>query len=319
MAACGGVKSNEQTQSSLDGISHWEDCVKLDYRTARLKRIGSSWKIVEGPGGDHWAFDFGTKGREAAKALRIIRKYKIMNSCFVGRPDPSLNYLLRIGETAPRGELLPNEDCIAFNNHRVTIKYFPHLGTWKMVEGNMAMVDFGLKRGEALKSLRVVKKYRFNRQCFVGRPDPSFKYWKRVTTFAPITKPDLGAYGFLKIGKNGGKLVKWNEKIIIRPYDVMFVQNGNAAVNLYYAEKNYGTKAASGYANRFKFDSTLVSQQINRPVLMPGQKRDIHTQAYLKIGSGTHILKLKIDGGNAISESRENNNVFQVKVLFRGF
>ncbi len=325
-SSCGETEMGSQNKSSLQSIASYEDCVGLDYQTAKVRKIGGSYKIVEGPTGSHWAFDFGSKKMEAIKALRVIKKYKIKHSCFVGRPDPSFQYLLSGSENAPLGKLLPNEDCIKFNNKTVKVKYFPGPGSWKMVDGNMWMVDFGNKKAEAYKSLRVVKKHKFNQQCFVGRPDPSFKYWKRTIDFTPnpgpglvIKKPDLGAYGFLKIGESGGKLVKWNDTIVLKPSDAFLVSNGIPAFNLFYTEKNYGKKLAKGYANRIYLDGKLVSQQVNRPKLLPGQKQPIYTQAYLKASPGVHTLTLKIDDGNLINESREDNNVFKVKIIFQGF
>ncbi len=38
-------------------------------------------------------FDFGDKKDEAYLTYRIIKKYRFTNSCFVGRPDPSFQYM----------------------------------------------------------------------------------------------------------------------------------------------------------------------------------------------------------------------------------
>ncbi len=319
LVSCGDV-NYEDGAFGLQSISGWEDCVGLDYQTAQLKRVGGRWKIVEGPSGNHFAFDFDDNYLEAYKSLQIIKRYKIKNSCFVGRPGPSFKYLLSEGQVSPFGNLVNGEDCISFNNQTVEVKWFTTSQSWKMIDGNMSMVDFGTKQAEAFKALRVVKKYKFNQQCFVGRPGPSFTYWKRTGIIVPFQlKPDLGAYGFLKIGQNGGKLVRWNETIILTPNDAFLFSNGNPAFNIYYAEKNYGDASAQGYANRIYLDGQLVSQQVNRPSLSANQKRNIHTQAYLSSSAGLHTLKIEIDDGNTINEKRENNNTFSVKVLFRGF
>jgi hypothetical protein len=67
------------------------------------------------------------------------------------------------------------EDCIPFNPTIVSAALVQ--GHWKLVSGNMWMLDFGNKQDEAKKAEAIVKHYKFNRQCFVGRPDPSFTYW----------------------------------------------------------------------------------------------------------------------------------------------
>lgn len=69
-----------------------EDCVSFNPDTTEVKKINGRWKIVDGK---HWMFDFAEKQAEARQALRIIKHYGFTKSCFVGRPDPSFQYLRR--------------------------------------------------------------------------------------------------------------------------------------------------------------------------------------------------------------------------------
>lgn len=66
------------------------------------------------------------------------------------------------------------EDCVAFNPATTQVKQIN--GRWKIVDGRHWMFDFGGNRAEAVKSLAVIKQYQANKSCFVGRPNPSFKY-----------------------------------------------------------------------------------------------------------------------------------------------
>jgi hypothetical protein len=67
------------------------------------------------------------------------------------------------------------EDCISFNpDNAAVVKIGGH---WKIVDGSLWLLDFGFKKAEAEKALAIIKEYGLNRQCFVGRPDPSFEYW----------------------------------------------------------------------------------------------------------------------------------------------
>ncbi len=66
------------------------------------------------------------------------------------------------------------EDCLAFNPATTQVKQIN--GRWKIVDGSHWMFDFAGNRAEAVKSLAVIKKYKANKSCFVGRPNPSFKY-----------------------------------------------------------------------------------------------------------------------------------------------
>ena len=71
----------------------------------------------------------------------------------------------------------PQADCIPFDWRNVEVRNVN--GRWKLVEGNMWMLDFGGNRAEAQRSRSIVRHYRLNKQCFVGRPDPSMRYWLR--------------------------------------------------------------------------------------------------------------------------------------------
>lgn len=154
-----------------------EDCVSFNPTTAEVKNIGNSWKIVDG---SQWLFDFGSKKYEAEKALRIIKHYKMNQSCFVGRPDPSFSYLL-ISGLPPAGPYrhgpFESDDCVFINLETLEVKNIGN--SWKIVTGSQLLFDFGNKESEARQALAIIKKYRFNNSCFVGRPDPSFKYLRK--------------------------------------------------------------------------------------------------------------------------------------------
>jgi hypothetical protein len=73
------------------------------------------------------------------------------------------------------GQAALKEDCIAFNPNNTAVQQVN--GSWKIVEnGNHWMFDFGSDREKAEQSLRTIKRYGMNKSCFVGRPQPSFKY-----------------------------------------------------------------------------------------------------------------------------------------------
>jgi len=52
-------------------------------------------------------------------------------------------------------------------------------GRWKIVDGNHWLFDFAGKEDEARTALQIIKKDDFDRSCFVGRPEPSFRYLTR--------------------------------------------------------------------------------------------------------------------------------------------
>jgi len=149
-----------------------EDCVSFNPRTAKVARINGRYKIVDG---QQWVFDFGDKKNEARRALSIVHHYGINQSCYVGRPNPSFEYLLVSG-SAPRGGIA-KEDCISFNPEIVQVKKVN--GSWKIVDGNHWMFDFGNKMNEARTAFGVIRQHGFSRSCFVGRPNASLQYMRR--------------------------------------------------------------------------------------------------------------------------------------------
>lgn len=68
------------------------------------------------------------------------------------------------------------EDCIGFEPLKTRAELVD--GSWRVVSGNMSMLAFGNKQDEAERSVEIIQFYRFDEQCFVGRPDASMEYWK---------------------------------------------------------------------------------------------------------------------------------------------
>jgi hypothetical protein len=146
--------------------------VSFNPATATVSRIQGRWKIVDGT---HWLFDFGSKKTEADRALAIIKKYNLNQSCRIGRPKPSFEYLLVSGKS-PEGST-PREDCVSFNPATTTMAQ--DKGRWKIVDGTHWLFDFGSKLLEAEQTLTIIQYHGFTRSCFVGRPKPSFKYLRK--------------------------------------------------------------------------------------------------------------------------------------------
>ena len=67
-----------------------EDCISFNPVTANVAQIQGDWKIVDD---SNRMFSFGKDEAEARQALAIIKKYGFTRLCFVGRPDPSFEYL----------------------------------------------------------------------------------------------------------------------------------------------------------------------------------------------------------------------------------
>ncbi|NOZ09444.1 MAG: hypothetical protein GXP09_00130 [Gammaproteobacteria bacterium] len=149
-----------------------EDCVSFNPQSAKVAKRKGRWKIVDGK---QWVFDFNKKKKEANRSLKIIKYYGVNQSCFVGRPGPSFRYLLKSGKS-PSGKM-SKEDCTSFKLDN--IKVAKRKGRWKIVDGKRWVFDFGGKQKEANKALAIIKRHKFSRSCFVGRPGPSLSYLRR--------------------------------------------------------------------------------------------------------------------------------------------
>ncbi len=147
-----------------------EDCISFNTNDLQIKEVNGRWKIVEG---NHMVMDFNQSESEAHTALSIIQNFGMDSICFVGRPNPSMTYFLSSGD-APEGAMA-GEDAIRLNPNNLEVK--KARGSWKIVEDGHWVKDFGRKESEARKSLKIIKKYNFNKMCFVGRPDPSMTYF----------------------------------------------------------------------------------------------------------------------------------------------
>lgn len=149
-----------------------EDCINFDPARAEVKQVQGSWKIVVG---DVWLLDFGSNESEARRALQIIQHYRMNSQCFVGRPNPPMQYYL-VNGAAPSGALA-GEDCIAFDPANIQVTQTS--GTWVIAEGTHSIIGFGNNESLARFALEIIKKYGFNRICYVGRPGPSLVYFRK--------------------------------------------------------------------------------------------------------------------------------------------
>ncbi|MRR32894.1 hypothetical protein EG834_21755, partial [bacterium] len=165
-----------------------EDCVPFNPNNTTVSFDNNNWKIVDG---SHALFSFGANQAEAREALAIIKNFKMNQSCFVGRPQPSFAYMLVSGR-APSGSMA-GEHCVPFNPASATVAFVKN--DWKIVDGDHWLLSFGPNQAEAREALAIIKKYNFNSSCSVGKPNPSFTYMKAsgsapisaVTGTAPVT------------------------------------------------------------------------------------------------------------------------------------
>ncbi|MDZ7717450.1 MAG: hypothetical protein U5K72_01365 [Balneolaceae bacterium] len=68
-----------------------EDCLEVNPENVEIEQSGSDWHVVDG---NSLIFTYEDRA-EAAKARDTIQFYGFTQICFVGRPDPGMQYWLR--------------------------------------------------------------------------------------------------------------------------------------------------------------------------------------------------------------------------------
>lgn len=169
---CGGEACTRTTEfASL--VPEWtQDCIPFSGSSATVEQIGGRWKIVAS---GMLLLDFGSSKEEADRALSIIKYYGMNSQCFVGRPQASMEYFLVDGQ-APEGAMA-GEDAIAFNPEKLEVKLVRD--RWTIVEGTHALMNFDQQEAEARQALSHILRYGFRYSCYVGRPNPSMRYFRK--------------------------------------------------------------------------------------------------------------------------------------------
>lgn len=157
--------------AAAEQLAPRDDCIRHDLASLSLVNRGGSggWTITDGRS---LMFAFGNKRAEGEAALAIIRKYGFDRTCYVGRPSPSMTYLL--AGTAAASAAHGSEDCISFNRSNLQLEAVG--SQWRLTDGRSAMLMFP-NHSEGQQAIDAIIRHRLNRQCYVGRPGPSFTYW----------------------------------------------------------------------------------------------------------------------------------------------
>jgi hypothetical protein len=151
-------------------LSFAEDCINFNWNQVEARFVSGEWKVTQG---SMWMLSFGPRVVEAQRAAEIIRNYRFSQQCFLGRPNASMTYWKR-GDSVPRSGM-PGDDCVGNNPDTTQARRVG--GQWKVVDGGHQMLAFGLREDEARRAEELIRHYRLNRQCFVGRPNASMTYW----------------------------------------------------------------------------------------------------------------------------------------------
>ena len=149
-----------------------EDCLTFNPNGLSVVQSGNLWKVISG---NSSMFAAPNKA-EADRIVQLLKHLGFTRNCYVGRPDPSFQYSL-VNMAASNAGMLAGEDCLSFNPANLKIQTIS--GRVKITDGNSILFDFGTSMAEAQLALCLIKKYKFTKTCYVGRPDPSFQYMRK--------------------------------------------------------------------------------------------------------------------------------------------
>lgn len=153
-----------------------EDCLAFNPRALSLRNRGGSggWTITEG---NRLLFAFGNKKAQAKESLKLIKGYGFNQSCFVGRPGPSMRYLKK-GSSVPSfsASAVKPRDCININNRTLSLR--KNGANWALTDGRSIPLS-SQSKSEMVQAKGIIKKYGLSKQCFVGRPNAPFAFWLR--------------------------------------------------------------------------------------------------------------------------------------------
>lgn len=108
-------------------------------------------------------FECGTDRATVQQIFDVVQHYRIDSVCSIESPQ-TFRYMTA-GGAAPSGEFV-GEDCLRFNLE--AIKAVPHQGRWVVTDGRSQLYRFATESA-AQQAVQQIQKYRFNRDCFVGR------------------------------------------------------------------------------------------------------------------------------------------------------
>ena len=151
---------------------HDGDCISFNAFSSQVIKKNGEWQIRDG---QQHLFSFDDNKSGASKALQMLRSYHIDQQCFVGRPKPSMTYLLSRGR-APEGRF-EKEQCVKFDNDKLAFKRGKH--RWEIVDGKRTLYKFGSKSKEAHQALDILKTFDFSYKCKFGETGQEIEYLRR--------------------------------------------------------------------------------------------------------------------------------------------
>jgi hypothetical protein len=158
-----GIKQLIELQNAL--ILPSTRCWSLDLAEVGLNNTHNGWVIKHG---EDVLLDFGAKQADGIRALELMNHHHIDFAC---AGDPGHVYLMATGSSSP----LEGEDCTGFDPGELVIR--ENKGNWEIVDMGTIIMSFDT-RDDAKTAYNIISKYRYDRICFIDRPNESMIYFR---------------------------------------------------------------------------------------------------------------------------------------------
>ncbi len=126
---------------------------------------------------------------EADLCLKIIQHYGMNNKCTAGK----MAYYLTNGKAPFNNITLNGQQMVPFNPSNIDLisrHAMPKGIKYVIVERGNDIIDFGTSQGDAKRTYHIIKKYSFNRYCWLGnRSNPVMQYFLYDKIGQPVPPP----------------------------------------------------------------------------------------------------------------------------------
>lgn len=132
-------------------------------------RIKGNWTDVP-KGGTTGSGDLELVIEKGGNSLRAVNKTGGFTGSRWARMVTGTSASRQLKPLKPSG----SGSCVSFNPSAVSLRDIN--GRWKIVADDHWLFDFGSDQAAGHKALKVIRHYRMDRSCVIGRPKPSFSY-----------------------------------------------------------------------------------------------------------------------------------------------
>lgn len=151
-----------------------EDCEPLAFGTASITKGPLGWRLSDSRSTEDWIL---MTQDAAERVMKVLRFYDVQDVCFVGRPRPTMQYLLTA--TGPPAGPMPGEKCVAFSPDELQVELLATehswpLPTWAVKDSQRVLTTHDDNEIQARRAVEFIQRYGFTQYC----TEPWFSYFR---------------------------------------------------------------------------------------------------------------------------------------------